>query len=242
VADPGAGLLAWLLARFQIENIKVLVRGLVNHIPFEEVRRFIVPLPRDLTLNSEGLQKANSLEEFIARLPPGMPRRWLRHAATVYHEQPRTFFLEAALDCGYFRELLTRTQQLRDDDKEQVKPLIFQEVDTFHLMLVLRGKFHYGLTPELLLPLHVTGSGISSERFATMSSDLDPLTAANRTLGRVLDQLPSAVETPSESQTLNLAAFEALAWKRFRRLANLCLSSQSHGPGSGRWLPGHQAS
>jgi len=232
VEDAGADLLAWMLARFQIENVKVLVRGLVNHVPFEEVRRFIVPLPHDLTLDAEGLRKASSLEDFIARLPPGMPRHWLRAAATVYREQPRTFYLEAALDCGYFQELLTRTQRLRDEDKEQVKPLIFQEVDTFHLMLVLRGKFHYRLTPEQLGPLHITGSEISTERFAAMSADPDPLTTASRTLGRVLDELPSPAGTPSASETLNLAAFEALAWKRFLRFANLAFRRSDMGLGA----------
>lgn len=231
-ADPGAGLLAWMLWRFRIENIKVLVRGLVNHIPFEEVRRFIIPLPQDLKLDTEGLQKANSLEEFSARLPGGLPRHWLRTATTAYHEQPRTFFLETALDCGYFQELLARTEALGEDEQEQVKPLVLQQVDTFHLMLVLRGKFHYGLTTQQLLPLHVSGSRISTERFAAMSADPDPLTAANRTIGRVLDELPSPPRTPSEPQTLNLAAFEALAWKRFLRLANLAFRRSHMGLGA----------
>jgi len=228
----GAELLFWMLVRFQVENIKVLVCGLVNHIPFEELRRYIVPLAHGLALDLEVLGKAESLDDFIARLPLGWPRRWLRNAATVFREQPRPFFLEAALDCGYFQELLARTELLPDEEKELIKPVILQEVDTFHLMLALRGKFHYGLGPELLLPLHVRGSGISTERFAAMNADPDPSTAAGRVVGRVLDALPSAPATATGSVTLDLAAFEALAWKRFLRLANRAFRRSHMGLGA----------
>jgi vacuolar-type H+-ATPase subunit C/Vma6 len=215
----GADLLAWILARFQVENVKVLLRGVLNRIPFEDSCRFIVPLPNELALDLEALAKANSLDDFIARLPAGMERRWLWNAPAVYREQSRTFFLEAVLDCGYFQELLARTASLPYEEREAVKPLMLQEADTFHLMLALRGKSHYGLTPELLLPLHVRGSAISTERFAAMTTDPDPLAAATRAVGRVLDTLPSAPAKASGTGTPDLAVFEALAWKRFLRLA-----------------------
>jgi len=216
----GAALLAWMLARFQVENMKVLVRGFANHLPFEALEPHLVPLPHGLALDVEAPLQAQSADDFIARLPPGMPRRWLRKAASSYREQTRTFFLEAALDCGYFEELLARTELLPDQDKEPVGPLSFQEVDTFHLMLALRGKFHYGLTPEVLEPLHVRGSKISTERFATMSADADPLTTASRAVGRALDKLPSSPATAAGAEPFDLAVFEGLAWERFLRLAN----------------------
>jgi vacuolar-type H+-ATPase subunit C/Vma6 len=228
----GAELLAWMLARFQVENIKMLVRGLVNHVPFEVLRQYIVSLPHNLELDMEVLGKAESLGDFIARLPMGMPRRWLRNAASVYREEPRTFFLEAALDCGYFQELLARTEPLPDEENELIRPLILQEVDTFHLMLALRGRFHYSLGPEKLLPLHVRGSGISTERFAAMNADPDPLTAAARAVGRALDVLPSAPASTTGSGELNLAVFEALAWKRFLRLANRAFRRSHMGLGA----------
>jgi V/A-type H+/Na+-transporting ATPase subunit C len=228
----GADLLAWMLARFQVENVKVLVRGLANRVPFAELRQYIVPLPHGLAVDIEALGKAESLDDFIARLPLGIPRRWLRNAATLYREQFRTFFLEAALDCGYFQELLALAEALPEEARETVKPLILQELDTFHLMLVLRGKFHYGLTPEQLLPLHVRGSGISTERFAAMCAHPDPLTAAARAVGRVLDALPFSPETAPGPGTVDLAVFEALAWKRFQRLANRAFRRSHMGLGT----------
>ncbi len=228
----GAELLAWILARFQVENIKVMVRGLVNHVPFQELWPFIVPLPHGLELDVEVFVKAESLDDFIARLPQSMPRRWLKKAAASFREQARTFFLEAALDGGYFQELLACTEALPNEELELLRPLVLQEVDSFHLMLTLRGKFHYGLTPEQLLPLHVPGSGITTGRFAAMCADPEPLTAAARAVGRALDSLSSSPETAPRVGTPELSVFEALAWQRFLRLANRAFRRSHMGLGT----------
>lgn len=224
----GCRLVSWMQSRFQIENIKVLLRGLTNQVPLEDLRPYLASLPPHLAVDSEALSNSQSLDDFIARLPLGMPRRWLRSAASCYRHQPHTFFLEAALDCGYLQELITRS----DVGQETLKPLIRQEVDTFHLMLLLRGKFHYGLPPEKLLPFHVRGRNLSADRFLAMGAEPDPLAAAARAIGRGLDALPASPETIPGSGTLNLATFEALAWTRFLRLANRAFRRSHMGLGA----------
>ena len=168
LAGAGADLLRWMLARFQIENIKVLVRGFLHRAPLERPEEYLLALPQDLTLDAPAILAADSLEKLAELLPSGAPRKSLRRALGVYHEQPRPFFLEAALDQGYFQELLDRVAPLSGEDKELIKPIVRQEVDAFLLLLAVRGKFHYGLTPELLSPLHVRWSGIPSDRFNAM--------------------------------------------------------------------------
>jgi vacuolar-type H+-ATPase subunit C/Vma6 len=224
----GSRLVSWMQLRFQIENIKVLLRGVINQVPPEDLYRYLVSLPHHLAVDNEALSNSASLDDFILRLPLGMPRRWLRNAVSAYGHQPQTFFLEAAMDCGYLQELLTRA----DVEQDTLKPLICQEVDTFHLMLLLRGKFHYGLPPEKLLPLHVRGSNIPADRFLTMGAEPDPLAAAAHALGRALDTLPASPETTPGSGTLNLANFEALAWTRFLRLANRAFRRSHMGLGT----------
>jgi vacuolar-type H+-ATPase subunit C/Vma6 len=95
-----------------------------------------------------------------------------------------------------------------------------QEVDTFHLMLALRGRFHYELASEALLPMHVQGSGISRGRFTAMLSAPDPAAAVGRVADRVLDAMPFGEEVGTGASQEVTAACEALAWKRFLRLAN----------------------
>ena len=117
--------------------------------------------------------------------------------------------------------MLARAGALSGEDKEDVRPLILQEAAIFHLLLVVRGRFLYGLSPELLLPMHVTGGGIPRETFAAMLADPDLPTAAARAVGRAIDALPKTAQASGAgSATLDPAALEALAWSRFRRLAN----------------------
>ena len=86
-------------------------------------------------------------------------------------------------------------------------------------MLVARGRFSHRLEAEALLPMHVSGTGIPRERLAAMLADADLRTAASRGLGRALDSLPS-VEGGEASNAMAPADLEALAWKRFLRLAH----------------------
>lgn len=203
LAKDEARLVAWMLARFQVENLKVLVRGLVTQAPRAVIEQSIVPLPDSMELGAEVLAAA-SLEDLVARLPAGTLRESLRQAVKRNRDDPHPFFFEAALDCGYLRELIGRLNSLSAVDRETIAPMVHQEADIFHLQLVARGRFVYGLKPDLLLPLHVTGSGISHQRFADMLNAAD-LAAA---MGRPTGPAPDA------------AAVEALAWNRYLLLAN----------------------
>src|SRR3974390_3520275 len=62
VAGAGGDLLGWLLARFQIENIKVLLRKFSCRIPLETPEEYLLSLPQNLALDVPSLLAAGSLE------------------------------------------------------------------------------------------------------------------------------------------------------------------------------------
>lgn len=215
-----ANLLAWMLARFQVENLKVLLRRLLRRNSLQPAETYLLPLPHRLALDVAALMSARSLEDFTRSLPARPLRKSLTEALDIYHDQPRLFLLEAALDRGYFQELLNRAERLSVADQELVLTILFQEVDAFHLMLVVRGIFHYGLTPELLLPLHVRGSGITSERFSAMLAAPDIAAVASLAIGRAIDDLPSEHGPGGVSATVDASLLETLVWRRYARLSN----------------------
>ena len=90
----------------------------------------------------------------------------------------------------------------------------------FHLMLVVRGRFHYGLSADSLRPFHVSGSRIPGDQFEAMLSAPDILTAARFAVGRAIDALPSEKKTNGGTTLLDPADLEAMGWKRFLRLSN----------------------
>ncbi len=221
VAGAGARLLGGMLTRFQVENLKVLVRGFITQTPLELMHRHLVSLPRDLTLNTGAMASAGSLAEFARLVPKGPLRQSFTEATHSCGERPKAFFLEAALDRGYFQELLARAAEVSGEDKEAVQAMVFQEVDMFHLMLVVRGRFYYGLAAAGLVPFHLGGTRIPLARFVAMLSQPDLRGAAQHGVGRVVGALPPELKGTNEpSATADPARLEALAWERFSHLAN----------------------
>jgi vacuolar-type H+-ATPase subunit C/Vma6 len=209
VGGAGGEVFGWMLARFQVENMKTLVRGFVNQMPPEILREHLVPLPEALALNVQALTTARSLEEFVGLLPAGTPRQRLGEAVAAQRDPP-PFHLEAALDRGYFQELLAKTRRLSDEDTAVVRPMVLQEANFFQFMLAVRGRFHFELPADALLPFRL---GIFDGWFKTLLAAPDLLTAAKAGVGIVFDELPAE---PGFGE----ADLEALAWKRFLRLAN----------------------
>jgi len=232
ISGPGADLLDWTLVRFQVENLKVLIRICLTKIPFEEVNEHLISLPKEFALNTQELAKADSPADFVRLVPRGLLQENLEKALEIYREHPQSFFFEVALDCGYFKGLVARTEELLVEDREIIRPMVNQEVDIFHLMLVVRGKFHYSLAPEMLRPLHIAGTRISRAFFTAMLSDPDIHTSVSRIAERVLDASPFKHGPNDGSMTVDASVLESLAWKRFFRLANLAFRRNHMGLGA----------
>lgn len=221
LAGAGGCFLEWLVVRFQVENLKVWLRTCVAKLPFDQCQEHLVELPGTLVLEGAALAKADSLKTFVRLLPHENPfQPTLARALAAESEPPRPFFYEAALDRAYLAELLSRATRLPGEDLAVITALAQQETDIFHLMLVARGRFFHGFKREELLPLHITGTQIPRARLASMLADTDLRTAMGRAVGRALDELPPERRPDEVAPTLDAAAIEALAWKRFARLAN----------------------
>jgi vacuolar-type H+-ATPase subunit C/Vma6 len=216
---PAARLLNWLLVRFQLENLKILLRAWLARVPAATVRPQLVPLPPELMLDAAIPAGATLLSHFARQLPEGVFRECLEQTPARAPATAQLFLTEAALDHAYFQELLHRTTQLAGEDRDCLRALAQQEADTFHLMLVARGKFVHGLPAEHLNRWHVAGTRISRIRFNAMLADADLRTALRRAVGLALDAMPTTSE--GEPATVSLAvALEAAATQRLMRLAN----------------------
>ena len=228
LSGAGAQLLEWLLVRFRVENLKLLVRAVMTEVPGAEAREHLVALPKGLTLDLPTLSKAKSIQELADLMPKGLLRGQLRDAIDLYHEQPRSFFFEAALDVAYFKELFRRLSALSSPDRMLLAPVFEQEVDIFHFMLVTRGKFLYEEEPEALLPLHVPGTRISRARFVRLMSETSAGAATARLVGAVIEppRAPKGVREGA-GEGIDPAEGERLAWTRFWRLAHRAFR-QSH--------------
>jgi V/A-type H+-transporting ATPase subunit C len=222
----------WLLARLRLENLKVLLRGFLNHLPTMEWQTQLLDLPGNLALDAARLMIAKSLAEFIKRLPEEILCQRLWDMTSEPGKVPSLFLLESALDADYLEELLRRTRQLPTIERESVTPLVFHKANFFQFMLIVRGKFHFGLPPETFLPLRLPGSGTSDAWFNRLRSAPDIPSAASHGVGVIIDALPASRRADDASKTMDVPAIEALAWRRFLRLANRAFRRSHLGVGA----------
>jgi len=232
VGGTASDVFAWLRVRFQVENLKVLARGFANKMSLEELRPYLVPLPPDLELDEVALASAGSIEAFAEEIAIEPLREGVMMVARSYKRHPRPFFIEAGLDYGYFRGLLALTKSMRGREKNYMLMLVRQEVNLFHLALVTRGKFHYGLGRDDLLPLHLSGTGLERVRFATMLSAADLREVAARACPKVIDVLPEAMASDEAGGAVEPWALESLAWSRFHRMATAAFRRSHMGIGA----------
>ena len=233
LTGAGSKLMAWMRVRFQVENLKVLARAFATSRSLDLARQYLVPLPADLSLDIEALAAADSVESFAAAAPSEILQQSLAEAAATYNEEPRPIVLEAALDQAYLRELIQRSRSLPREARHDSMAITKQEADTFHLMLVARGRFTYNLQAEQLANLHVSGAAISYNRFRRMLAADNLRKAAQDAVGLVLDKLPAADTVRGESsEDLDPAVLEALAWNRYLRLASRAFRHSHMGLGA----------
>ncbi|MCL4206506.1 MAG: V-type ATPase subunit [Pirellulaceae bacterium] len=233
LTGAGSALMAWLRIRFQVENLKVLARAFATGKPLQVARAYLVPLPDDLSLDFEALVAADSAESFALAAPAGILRKGLTAMAPAYTEEPRPIVLEATLDRIYFLELLNRTRSLTGDARSDSMMIAKQEVDTFHLMLVARGRFGYDLSAAQLERFHVPGAGITRDRFAQMLAADTLREVASLAAGLALDPLPTPEDRHAAgAQATDAPLLETLAWNRYLRLARRAFRHSHMGLGA----------
>ena len=225
-----AHLIEWMPVRFEAENLKVLLRSSITRVNPEEAAVHLVHLPGFKSSRMHALAVAGSVTDFVRLLESGPIARSLEKAIHEHGEDARPFFFEAAIDRGYLGELVKRFTALSSGDQEEVGNLIRSEADIFHLLLVLRGRFNYGLSAEQLSSMHVPGGGIGYFTFMDMLNDSDPSTAVNRVVMRVLDPLP--FDGGQGEVSIPVAVLERLAWHRHLRIARMTFRKSHMGFGA----------
>ncbi|MCX5684692.1 MAG: V-type ATPase subunit [Planctomycetota bacterium] len=226
VGGPAGVCLEWLAARFQVENLKVLARGMVTGAKLKDVEPYLVPLSKPFSLDADALISADSLETFVSRIPSTPLRNGVRVAMPVFERNRRAFFIEAGLDHGYLTELLARAEPLVAREEPDMHVLACQETNMFLLDLATRGHLTYDLRAEDLLPFYVSKAGIQRETFAAMLAAHDAQQVADEAAGRAIDRATAAdakggeareVATPGSLEVQALNRYYRLGYWIFRR-------------------------
>ncbi len=211
---PGdlVGLFAWMMQRYQIENLKVLLRGWKVRAAAADVVPFLAPLEKDLHLDAWAFLKAEGLAEFIVLIPDGVLRTAAEKGAASYADTGQTFFVESALDTAYYAGLLARQRELPDPHAEGTEVLVRDEIALYDILTLFRLKLNYGLRYEQAARFLVPG--------ARHAVALDRLFAFPD-FGDMVGFLPRDLLPMGDGHSLlTIADLERALWQRFLQVAN----------------------
>lgn len=179
---PARRLLTQWASRYELLNIKALVRGKIGQLPSEEIERSLFVLPGFLSLNHDELINTDSVPELLRHLQKTRYQRLATQALRQYEERPDPFLLDATLDQQFYSDLAYRAQQLAGDDRTETQELIGRIVDRHNLVWSLRYRYNYGLQPSEVLFLAIDGGRVLNRAVLQEVLQADSLAEALRLL------------------------------------------------------------
>jgi V/A-type H+-transporting ATPase subunit C len=130
------------LDRFEIENIKVILKGLYLGMRTREIVRYIVPTPLGLTFDDyyDIFEKANSIEDFI-HLFSGTDYSDIIKKYLVFGKEDAYIFIDSALDKYVYLKLWIMRKNLQKRlDRKIAEGFLGLEIDLLNIRTILRGK------------------------------------------------------------------------------------------------------
>lgn len=224
-------LLIYWIRRFDLANLKVIIRGKLSNLPNDQIRLRLLDVGRFGTLPVEELLSTDDLAELLRHLEATPYADIARQARRVYEEHQPVFALDAAIDRRYFSGLIQRAKSVGEGGGEPLRALVGSVIDRLNVSWLLRYRFAYQLSSTesyyLLIP---AGFHVSAERLrdlAQLSAVADVLTQIPTPLQRVVAGLTStlAVDRALERETWRVATLtlRRTAFNLARALAYLIL-------------------
>ena len=206
-------LYTWLLRRYQIENLKVILRHWAKKGDRAELERLLVDLPHSLSLPMDSILASPGLASLIPKIPHPLLQKGASLGAEPFERRGTAFFLETGLDKAYFTELYVLLQRLHGTHSSGSAPLVRLEVDIFNALLAFRGKLGYAVTAQDLEPFFAPGGKYLTPRLCGEIMGLD-------SFDEMLKQLPSGFLGSPKIEVTEIGDLERVLSERLYRTAS----------------------
>lgn len=144
-------LLDWFWRRFEVRNLKTVIRGVHHQSAPVQLQGALVGLGPASTLDWPGLTNAGSVPALIDRLDGTWYGRALRPALGQYRRQRSVFPLEVALDLAHATEVLGQIGRLHGADHTDARDFLGEWLDAQNLLWAFRYRIYARLSPEEIL-------------------------------------------------------------------------------------------
>lgn len=175
--------------RYEVLNLKALVRGKLSGLSRAEIESSLFVLPGFLSLDHEPLLNTDDVMELLRRLKDTPYRQLGRIALRRFEEQQDPFLLDASLDQHFYSGLSACVARLSEPDRTAMRNLVGRMIDQHNLVWLLRYRHNYQLQAAEALYLSITG-GLQLTRehlrdmlqMGSLSDSLERLPSGMRTL------------------------------------------------------------
>jgi V/A-type H+-transporting ATPase subunit C len=144
-------LLDWRWRHLEIDNIKMILRGVERGASAERILSTLVPLGPSSDVVWENLAQAVSVAAVVEQLRGTFYGRALRPALEQYADERRLFTLEVRLDLEYHKRLLKLVEGLGGDDRRAAERFLGFMIDSQNVIWAFRYRIYYHLSPEEIL-------------------------------------------------------------------------------------------
>ncbi len=142
--------------KFELFNLKALIRGKLNQCDEREIEASLHDLPDSIGIPHQGLLRTESVLELLRQMERGPYAPIASQARQVYEERHEPFALEATIDQRYYAGLVKRVWALEGEDLKEMQALLGLMLDCVNLTSLLRYRLQYDLsateTYYLLVP------------------------------------------------------------------------------------------
>lgn len=150
------GFLLYWAYRFELSNLKTILRGKLNSQDANTIRDQLVDMGPFARLPMEELLRAEDVAELLRQLEGTPFADIARQARRIFEERHESFALDAAIDRQYFAGLAKRARGAEAGAAGQLRALVGSIIDRTNLLWLLRYRFAYGLSSAeayyLLIP------------------------------------------------------------------------------------------
>lgn len=167
-AGEGRRFLEYWTLRFELSNLKAILRAKLSGTPIAVVRKELIDLGFLASLPLEDLLQTEDVGELLRRLETTHYADIVRFARRAFEAQPRLFELDAALDRRFYHGLVELARQQEGAFGKPFRDLVEMLIDRINLVWLLRYRFLYKLPASqvyyLLVPSHYRiASGVLRE-------------------------------------------------------------------------------
>ncbi len=134
--------------KFELFNLKALIRGKINGLEAREIQDHLHDLPASITLPHTELLRTESVNELLRTLEQGPYRDLAVQARRSYEENQEPFLLDATIDQRFYTALGEHARNCEGPDRQPLQALTGTLIDRQNLLLLLRYRFCYELTPS----------------------------------------------------------------------------------------------